>query len=59
MYYYESGTWTDNTEISANLGQVVSIEVKNLNVLGTTISIQSNIGRVKATYYTAASNGKL
>jgi len=38
---FEAGTWTSNTTFSAPLGQIVWIRVTNVNVLGTTISIES------------------
>lgn len=41
-HFYEAGNWTDNAEISANLGQAVWITVENVNILGTTISIREN-----------------
>jgi RHS repeat-associated protein len=41
-YFYAAGTWNADTTFEANLGQGVIIKVKNINVLGTTISIESN-----------------
>ena len=38
---FEAGTWTGNTTFFAPLGQIVWIRVTNVNVLGTTISIES------------------
>lgn len=38
---FEAGTWTSNTTFSSPLGQIVWIRVTNINVLGTTISIES------------------
>ncbi len=43
-YFYAGGTWTENVCFDASLGQNVKIYVKNVNVLGTTISIKPNIG---------------
>jgi len=41
-FFYKSGNWKRNADISGQLGQVVWITVKNINVLETTISIQDN-----------------
>lgn len=38
-YLYATGVWNGDVAFSAELGQVVWIEVKNVNVLGTTIII--------------------
>ena len=40
-YLYATGVWNGDVAFSAELGQVVWIEVKNVNVLGTTITIDS------------------
>ncbi|TAL17603.1 hypothetical protein EPN96_04600 [bacterium] len=43
-HLYESGVWSRDASISARLGQVVWITVKNVNAIGTTIEITSNNG---------------
>ena len=40
-FHYESGIWTANTGFSPQLGQAIKIKVTNINVLGTTISVES------------------
>jgi len=42
LFTYSSGTLTDNTELLLKLGQIVEIEVKNINILGTTIKIETS-----------------
>lgn len=42
--FYAAGSWNANTTVNASLGQTVWITVKNVNVLGTTISIAPNTG---------------
>ena len=39
-YLYSRGVWTEDTCFDANLGQGVKIYVKNVNILGTTITIE-------------------
>lgn len=39
LYFYAAGVWREDTVFEADLGQVVTIKVKNVNILGTTISI--------------------
>lgn len=46
-YVYARGIWTTDTNVTAKLGQAVSIEVYNPNVLGTTLSIEPNAGPVQ------------
>ena len=46
-HFYAAGVWTENTCFDASLGQGVKIYVKNVNVLGTTISIKPNIGQTQ------------
>jgi RHS repeat-associated protein len=41
LHFYAAGVWTEDTEFEADLGQVVSIKVTNVNVIGTTISIRT------------------
>lgn len=45
--FYAAGTWNGNTTVNASLGQAVWITVKNVNVLGTTISISPNFGQTQ------------
>ena len=44
-HLYAAGVWTKDTNFSAKLGQVVLIKVRNVNVLGTTIKIESTDGQ--------------
>ena len=46
-HFYAAGTWNKNTKFSAQLGQVVWITAKNVNILGTTISIDSNFDQIQ------------
>ncbi len=48
-YFYAGGVWTEDTCFDAFLGQGVKIYIKNINVLGTTINIESNIGKIQQT----------
>lgn len=41
-YLYETGVWNGGVAFSAELGQAVWIEVKNMNIFGAMISIFSN-----------------
>ncbi len=41
-HLWDTGIWNGGVVFSATLGQVVWIEVKNVNVLGAMISISSN-----------------
>jgi hypothetical protein len=41
---YEKGYWHDDTEITARLGQGVKITVRNINALGTSITIKAMSG---------------
>lgn len=45
-HFYTKGIWNNmgNDYLEADLGQVVWITVKNINVLGTTIEIEPNYG---------------
>ena len=45
--FYAAGTWNGNTTVNVSLGQAVWITVKNVNVLGTTISISHNFGQIQ------------
>lgn len=45
--FYVAGTWNADTTVNASLGQAVWISVKNVNILGTTISISSNFGQTQ------------
>ena len=47
LHTYMSGSWNHDTNIKADLGQAVYIKVRNVNVLGTTISISSSLGDVQ------------
>ena len=42
LFIHSSGTWTDNTKLQLRLGQIVEIDVKNINILGTTIRIETS-----------------
>jgi hypothetical protein len=44
----DSGTWNNSTSLNYQGGQVMHFQVKNANVLGTTLSINSNIGGNKS-----------
>jgi len=44
-YFYAGGVWKEDTTFEAHLGQIVIIKVNNVNVLGTTIMIESNSGQ--------------
>jgi hypothetical protein len=47
-YEYNSGTWTQETILKAELGQAVRIEARNVNPLGTTIEIwASNTNQIR------------
>jgi len=48
--YHSSGSWTSDTTISGQFGQVVWITVKNVNVLGTGISISNDKGQSKESH---------
>jgi hypothetical protein len=43
-----AGNWNGNTTIKFQGGQVMHFQVKNVNVLGTTLSINSNLGGNKS-----------
>jgi hypothetical protein len=43
--FYAAGAWNADTSFTEALGQAVWITVKNLNVLGTTIVVDSNHGQ--------------
>ncbi len=44
---YDTGVWTGNESVNAELGQIVEITTKNVNVFGTTIEISSNWGQTQ------------
>ena len=44
----DSGTWNSSASLKYQGGQVMHFQVKNVNVLGTTLSINSNIGGNKS-----------
>src|SRR5215831_15143937 len=44
----DSGTWNKSASIKYQGGQVMHFQVKNVNVLGTTLSINSNLGGNKS-----------
>ncbi|MGN6533917.1 MAG: hypothetical protein ACTHK0_19405, partial [Ginsengibacter sp.] len=44
----DSGTWNNSASLNYQGGQVMHFQVKNVNVLGTTLSINSNIGGNKS-----------
>ncbi|MDO3377154.1 carboxypeptidase-like regulatory domain-containing protein [Geoalkalibacter halelectricus] len=48
--YHSSGSWTSDTKVSGQFGQVVWITVNNVNWLGTGISISSNKGQYKESH---------
>lgn len=41
---HSSGSWNQNTNFKVKGGQAIKFEVKNVNVLGTTITIETNHG---------------
>lgn len=43
-----SGSWNGNASLDVQGGQGMNFVLKNLNVLGTTISIASNLGGAKS-----------
>lgn len=43
-----SGSWNADTKLSYEGGQVMHFQIKNTNVLGTTLSISSNLGGNKS-----------
>lgn len=45
---HSSGIWTGNTTLIVQGGQGMHFVIKNLNILGTTISITANTGEYKA-----------
>ncbi len=49
LHFYKDGVWTQDTTVKADLGQIVVIYVKNVNVLGTTIWIEPNHGETQKT----------
>ncbi|MGN6542508.1 MAG: hypothetical protein ACTHKY_17000, partial [Ginsengibacter sp.] len=44
----DSGSWNNSTTLNYQGGQVMHFQVKNVNVLGTTLSINSNLGGNKS-----------
>jgi hypothetical protein len=44
----DSGSWNNSTTLNYEGGQVMHFQVKNVNVLGTTLSINSNLGGNKS-----------
>lgn len=48
MKRHSSGSWNSDTKLSAQGGQAMTFKVKNVNVLGTTLTIESNIGGTKS-----------
>jgi hypothetical protein len=44
----DSGSWNGSAQLSYQGGQVMHFKVKNVNVLGTTITIDSNLGGKKS-----------
>ncbi|MGN6531814.1 MAG: hypothetical protein ACTHK0_08690 [Ginsengibacter sp.] len=44
----DSGTWNNSASLNYQGGQVMHFQVKNVNVLGTTLSINSNLGGNKS-----------
>jgi hypothetical protein len=44
----DSGTWNNSTTLNYQGGQAMHFQVKNVNVLGTTLSINSNLGGNKS-----------
>ncbi len=45
--FHSGGIWNGNTTLSVEGGQGMCFEVKNLNILGTTISISDQYGQTK------------
>lgn len=48
MKKHSSGSWNSDTTISVQAGQGVKFSVKNINLLGTTLTIDSNYGGSKS-----------
>ena len=46
--FLKGGTWNGNSNLNVKGGQVMHFEISNLNVLGTTITITSNLGGKKS-----------
>jgi hypothetical protein len=44
----DSGTWNNSATLNYHGGQAMHFQVKNVNVLGTTLSINSNLGGNKS-----------
>jgi hypothetical protein len=44
----DSGSWNRDTVYRKKGGQNMTFKVKNINILGTTLTIESNIGGTKA-----------
>lgn len=48
MKKHSSGSWISDTNFAAQGGQLMTFKVKNVNLLGTTLTIDSNLGGTKA-----------
>lgn len=44
----DSGSWNKDTTYKKKGGQNMTFKVKNINVLGTTLTIESNLGGTKS-----------
>ncbi len=44
MKKHSIGSWISDTKLNTQGGQIMTFKVKNVNVLGTTLTIESNIG---------------
>lgn len=44
----DSGSWTTNTTYRKSGGQNMTFKVKNINVLGTTLTMESNLAGLKS-----------
>ena len=44
----DSGSWNSDTNYNKKGGQNMTFKVKNVNVLGTTLTIESNLGGTKS-----------
>ena len=43
----DSGSWNSSAQLTSRGGQIMHFKVKNINILGTSIAIQSNLGGKK------------
>lgn len=48
MKKHSSGSWNSDTKMSLQGGQLMTFKVKNTNILGTTLTIESDKGGTKS-----------